>query len=217
MRPSRKWPTRRRSMHKLCCGLLNSGNSIAVSFQARKFTHPWRQAMKQRWLIKPLRRANRRSLLNSIAQPRGTHHSDGDCHRVRLSSAHQAHRPIQGASPMNAQPHPKISPEHLRLKAIVYLRQSSPKQVDQNLESQRLQYAMADRAKRLGFRQVETIDCDLGKSASLGAPDRTASTTSSARSPRAKSVSFSVARSLDCRAPTRIGVSCSKCVRSSIR
>lgn len=68
--------------------------------------------------------------------------------------------------------HPKISPEHLRLKAIVYLRQSSPKQVDQNLESQRLQYAMAERAKHLGFTRVETIDCDLGKSASLGSSDR---------------------------------------------
>jgi DNA invertase Pin-like site-specific DNA recombinase len=70
------------------------------------------------------------------------------------------------------QSHPKISPEHLHLKAIVYLRQSSPKQVDRNLESQRLQYAMAEQAKQLGFTQVETIDCDLGKSASVGSPDR---------------------------------------------
>jgi len=72
----------------------------------------------------------------------------------------------------DAQTHTKITEQHRSLKAIVYLRQSSPKQVDQNLESQRLQYAMADRAKALGFRQVETIDCDLGKSASLGADDR---------------------------------------------
>ena len=68
--------------------------------------------------------------------------------------------------------HHKISPEHLSLKAIVYLRQSSPKQVDQNLESQRLQYAMGERARTLGFTHVETLDCDLGKSASLGAADR---------------------------------------------
>ena len=34
---------------------------------------------------------------------------------------------------------PKIKPEHLARKAIVYLRQSSEKQVRQNLESQRLQ------------------------------------------------------------------------------
>lgn len=70
------------------------------------------------------------------------------------------------------QQHHKISPEHLSLKAIVYLRQSSPKQVHQNLESQRLQYAMAERARALGFSEVETIDCDLGKSASVGAADR---------------------------------------------
>jgi hypothetical protein len=34
---------------------------------------------------------------------------------------------------------PKIKPEHLARKAIVYSRQSSEKQVRQNLESQRLQ------------------------------------------------------------------------------
>ena len=34
---------------------------------------------------------------------------------------------------------PKIKPEHLARKAIVYLRQSSEKQVRQNKESQRLQ------------------------------------------------------------------------------
>jgi DNA invertase Pin-like site-specific DNA recombinase len=67
----------------------------------------------------------------------------------------------------------KITEHHRSRKAMVYLRQSSPKQVEENLESRRLQYAMADRARALGFRQVETIDCDLGKSASLGAADRT--------------------------------------------
>ena len=70
------------------------------------------------------------------------------------------------------QHHPKITPQHLPLKAIVYIRQSSPRQVDQNLESQRLQYAMSERARTLGFLQVETIDCDLGKSASVGAAVR---------------------------------------------
>jgi hypothetical protein len=40
---------------------------------------------------------------------------------------------------------PKIKPEHLARRAIIYLRQSSEKQVRQNLESQRLQYEMAER------------------------------------------------------------------------
>ena len=37
---------------------------------------------------------------------------------------------------------PKIKPEHLARKAIVYLRQSSERQVRQNKESQQLQYAV---------------------------------------------------------------------------
>lgn len=71
---------------------------------------------------------------------------------------------------MNADP--KITPEHLGRKAIVYLRQSSEGQVRNNLESQRLQYAMADRATALGFVVVETIDVDLGSSAAIGAAKR---------------------------------------------
>ena len=44
----------------------------------------------------------------------------------------------------------KIKPEHLARKAIVYLRQSSEKQVRQNKESQFLQYAVAERVRTLG-------------------------------------------------------------------
>jgi DNA invertase Pin-like site-specific DNA recombinase len=66
----------------------------------------------------------------------------------------------------------KIGPEHLKRKAIVYLRQSTEKQVRQNTESQRLQYALVERAKEFGWRQVEVIDTDLGSSASLGAAQR---------------------------------------------
>jgi len=40
---------------------------------------------------------------------------------------------------------PKIKPEHLARKAIVYLRQSSEKQVRRNKESQRLQYIVVPR------------------------------------------------------------------------
>src|SRR6516164_1795686 len=52
---------------------------------------------------------------------------------------------------------PKIKPEHLARKAIVYLRQSSDKQVRQNLESQRLQYEVAERIRSLGWRHVEMV------------------------------------------------------------
>src|SRR5258708_7683808 len=67
---------------------------------------------------------------------------------------------------------PKIKPEHLARKAIVYLRQSSEKQVRQNKESQLLQYAMAERVRALGWQQVEIINNDLGSSASLAAAQR---------------------------------------------
>ena len=62
---------------------------------------------------------------------------------------------------------PKITADHLDRKAIVYLRQSSMAQVRSNLESQRLQYALADRARDLGWQQVEIIDTDLGVSAAM--------------------------------------------------
>jgi DNA invertase Pin-like site-specific DNA recombinase len=68
--------------------------------------------------------------------------------------------------------HPKITSVHLARKAIVYLRQSSLRQVHENLESQRLQYAMKERAIALGFQNIEIIDCDLGASASVGAKTR---------------------------------------------
>ena len=59
----------------------------------------------------------------------------------------------------------------LQRKAVVYVRQSTPQQVQSNLESQRRQYELVDVAKRRGFTNVDIIDDDLGRSAS-GAVDR---------------------------------------------
>jgi DNA invertase Pin-like site-specific DNA recombinase len=59
----------------------------------------------------------------------------------------------------------KIKPQHLSRKAILYVRQSSPYQVLNNLESQKLQYAMEARVRSLGWSEVEIIDEDLGRSA----------------------------------------------------
>ena len=67
---------------------------------------------------------------------------------------------------------PKIRPEHLARKAIVYLRQSSEKQVRQNTESQLLQYAVAERVRALGWKQVEIINSDLGSSAGIASAQR---------------------------------------------
>jgi DNA invertase Pin-like site-specific DNA recombinase len=62
----------------------------------------------------------------------------------------------------------KIRPEHLARDAIVYVRQSTAFQVTQNLESQRRQYSLADRARQLGWSDVQVIDDDLGRSGAGG-------------------------------------------------
>lgn len=58
----------------------------------------------------------------------------------------------------------KITPEHLTRQAIVYIRQSTSDQVANNLESQRRQYGLADRVRKLGWSDVAVIDDDLGRS-----------------------------------------------------
>lgn len=60
----------------------------------------------------------------------------------------------------------KIKPHHIERKAILYVRQSSTFQVQNNVESQKLQYAMRDRLCGLGWCDIEVIDEDLGRSAS---------------------------------------------------
>ncbi len=59
-----------------------------------------------------------------------------------------------------------ITPRHLCRKAVIYIRQSTPHQVLTNQESLRLQYALRQRARDLGWNDadVEVIDADLGQS-----------------------------------------------------
>src|SRR5437016_7952017 len=59
----------------------------------------------------------------------------------------------------------KIRSQHIARKALLYVRQSSSYQVNHNLESQKLQYAMQERLRTLGWREIEVIDEDLGCSA----------------------------------------------------
>ena len=54
----------------------------------------------------------------------------------------------------------------LTRKAVVYVRQSTPQQMRNNLESRRRQYDLVDVARGYGFAQVEVINDDLGLSAS---------------------------------------------------
>ena len=58
-----------------------------------------------------------------------------------------------------------LGTEQLGRKAYVYVRQSTPDQVQHHTESQRRQYGLVDRARALGFAEVEVIDEDLGRSA----------------------------------------------------
>ena len=65
----------------------------------------------------------------------------------------------------------KIGPQHLGRGARVYVRQSTLDQVRHNHESRRRQYELAERARSLGWSEVEVIDEDLGKSAAESARD----------------------------------------------
>jgi DNA invertase Pin-like site-specific DNA recombinase len=60
----------------------------------------------------------------------------------------------------------KITADHLARRACVYIRQSTPEQVRHNLESQRRQYSLVDRARALGWQDIDVIDDDLGISGS---------------------------------------------------
>jgi excisionase family DNA binding protein len=60
----------------------------------------------------------------------------------------------------------RLTPAHLALKAYVYVRQSTQQQVRTHHESRQRQYALADRARQLGFAGVVVIDEDLGRSGS---------------------------------------------------
>src|SRR5437773_8024136 len=62
----------------------------------------------------------------------------------------------------------KVKPSHTQRAAVVYIRQSSPSQVEYNRESTARQYALVEKACVLGWakEQVIVIDQDLGLSGS---------------------------------------------------
>jgi DNA invertase Pin-like site-specific DNA recombinase len=61
---------------------------------------------------------------------------------------------------------PKVKPQHLHRGAFVYVRQSTPSQVEYHRESTHRQYALVERAHTLGWasEQITVIDDDLGLS-----------------------------------------------------
>jgi DNA invertase Pin-like site-specific DNA recombinase len=80
-------------------------------------------------------------------------------------AANQRQTALTTAAPMRVVS-AKIQPAHLERLAVVYVRQSSPKQVLENRESTARQYAFADQAVAFGWprERVIVIDEDLGKS-----------------------------------------------------
>jgi DNA invertase Pin-like site-specific DNA recombinase len=64
-----------------------------------------------------------------------------------------------------------VKPTHLERRAVVYIRQSTPHQVVSNQESLRLQYALRERARELGWHaaDIDVIDSDLGLSGASAA------------------------------------------------
>jgi DNA invertase Pin-like site-specific DNA recombinase len=65
----------------------------------------------------------------------------------------------------------KVQPHHLGRGAYLYIRQSSPRQVLENVESGKRQYALRGRAVALGWRddQIIVIDDDQGESGASAA------------------------------------------------
>ncbi len=66
--------------------------------------------------------------------------------------------------------HQKVRASHLRRDAYLYVRQSTVRQVFENTESTRRQYALRERAVALGWpiERVVVIDSDLGRSGASG-------------------------------------------------
>jgi hypothetical protein len=66
---------------------------------------------------------------------------------------------------MRADAHQKIKPTHLKRIAYLYIRQSRLRQVFENVESTKRQYALRQHAVALGWQQdqIVVIDSDLGQ------------------------------------------------------
>lgn len=71
-----------------------------------------------------------------------------------------------GPEPRTVPPGTKVTDQHRGRQAVVYVRQSTAKQVHQHRESRHNQYALAERAFALGWvpERVRVIDADKGSS-----------------------------------------------------
>ena len=83
-----------------------------------------------------------------------------------MSSHSTVEKPLDTFQASHLRGSTKLQDHHLHRSAIVYIRQSSARQVLENTESTARQYALADRAVHLGWPSdhVEVIDEDQGRS-----------------------------------------------------
>src|SRR5579862_6626145 len=74
-------------------------------------------------------------------------------------------------SSVSADTSQKVTASHLGRNAYLYVRQSTLRQVFENTESTKRQYALRQRAIALGWasERILVIDCDLGQSAASAA------------------------------------------------
>jgi DNA invertase Pin-like site-specific DNA recombinase len=72
---------------------------------------------------------------------------------------------------MKSDPHQKVQASHLKRNAYLYIRQSILRQVFENTESTKRQYALRQRAVALGWSEdrIIVIDSDLGQSGASSA------------------------------------------------
>ena len=72
---------------------------------------------------------------------------------------------------MRTDAHQKVNAGHLKRNAYLYVRQSTIRQVLENTESTKRQYALQQRAIALGWtiEQIVVIDSDLGQSGASAA------------------------------------------------
>ncbi|MCY0853683.1 recombinase family protein [Cupriavidus sp. D39] len=72
---------------------------------------------------------------------------------------------------MKSDPHQKVQASHLKRNAYLYIRQSTLRQVFENTESTKRQYALRQRAVALGWSEdrIIVIDSDLGQSGASSA------------------------------------------------
>src|SRR5215471_16130588 len=91
--------------------------------------------------------------------------------RTRDSACQHVAAPSFEGDGMRADAHQKIKPTHLKRTAYLYIRQSTLRQLFENVESTQRQYALRQHAIALGWQQeqIVVIDSDLGQSGASAA------------------------------------------------